>query len=157
MKPIDQTAFGDPDGNCWGAAIASLLEVPLAALPDYVTEAKEGRDWHGTMSAYLYKHHGLMLLRADGRLTQFVTPKSWHLISGMSPRGLSHAVVGHAGEMIHDPHPSRAGVLSVDEYEFLVPVNLDELEGDHRKAMEAWVSRRPCICTECLGEQERAA
>jgi hypothetical protein len=29
MKPVMQTRFGKPLGNCWAAAIASILELPL--------------------------------------------------------------------------------------------------------------------------------
>ena len=34
MKPVDQTRFGSPDGNCFAACVASLLEIPLEEAPN---------------------------------------------------------------------------------------------------------------------------
>jgi hypothetical protein len=34
-----------------------------------------------------------------------------HLISGISPRGTRHACVGFGGTVVHDPHPSRLGII----------------------------------------------
>lgn len=43
-----------------------------------------------------------------------------YIANGMSPRGLYHSIVAQGGEMIHDPHPSRAGIERVkDAYLFL--------------------------------------
>jgi hypothetical protein len=51
-------------------------------------------------------------------------PDVEHMMSGMGNRGLRHAVVARRGEMIHDPHPSRAGLLDVDRIYLFVPVVL---------------------------------
>lgn len=151
MKPVTQTTFGADHGNCYGAAIASILEVPLEALPDYMGEYKAGRDWHGLLSAYLYRHHGVMLMEVDRRLTPFVQPKGWHLLNGMGPRDLPHSTVGRDGELVFDPHPDRTGLVKVESYEFLVPVNLDAIEDpEHRAGMESWLMRRECGCPECV-------
>lgn len=156
MKPVDQTAFGNPDGNCYGAAIASLLEVPLVALPDYVADAKAGKCWQRTIATYLYKHFRLMAIRTDSRITFRVQPKGYCLINGLSCRGEQHATVGLDGVIVHDPHPSRAGLVQVDDYEFLVPVDLDQIaDADHRKGMEIWLgSERDCSCPACLSSKE---
>lgn len=152
MIPVDQTGFGEIDGNCWGAAIASVLEVGLDALPDYVADYHAGGDWHALMMAYLHRHHGLTLMSLDGRLIPHVTPNGFHLIGGLGPRGFQHSVVGLHGKIVHDPHPSRAGLVRSEEFEFLVPVNLDAIEDpEHRSAMERWLTRRDCTCRECGG------
>lgn len=45
MKPVDQTTFGAPHGNCLMACVASILEVPLDSLPVMFDEIeKQGRD-----------------------------------------------------------------------------------------------------------------
>lgn len=36
MKPVDQTTFGFPGGNCFSACIASLLEMPLDDVPYFM-------------------------------------------------------------------------------------------------------------------------
>lgn len=37
------------------------------------------------------------------------------LVAGKSPRGVMHQVVYRDGRLWHDPHPSRDGVLDVQE------------------------------------------
>ena len=51
-------------------------------------------------------------------------PRGYAIASGPSPRGtnIQHAVVVKDGELWHDPHPSRAGVLSIETYEVLIPL-----------------------------------
>ena len=39
----------------------------------------------------------------------------WLLVAGMSPRGVVHQVVYRGRRLWHDPHPSRAGVLDIQE------------------------------------------
>ena len=36
MKPVDQTRFGCPGGNCYQAVIASILELDLEEVPDFM-------------------------------------------------------------------------------------------------------------------------
>ena len=35
MKPVDQTTFGSPHGNCFQAGVASALELPLEEVPHF--------------------------------------------------------------------------------------------------------------------------
>lgn len=154
MIPVDQTAFGDPHGNCWGAAIASILEVSLRDLPDYVTEAIAGRDWDGAMQAYLVTHHSSFLYRLHdvSLLGGRIEPFGHYLMSGMSPRGLPHSVVGWNGRMVHDPHPSRAGIGPAWDYEFIIPLaSVVNLEPERRDPYREWLGRRECICPSCIG------
>ena len=48
-------------------------------------------------------------------------PPVYHLMSGLSPRGFGHRCVGFGGQVLWDPHPSRAGLTSVWSVGFLVP------------------------------------
>lgn len=36
MKPVNQTQFKPPDGDCLSACIASILELPLNKVPNYI-------------------------------------------------------------------------------------------------------------------------
>lgn len=145
MKPVDQTRDGET-GNCYAAALASLLEVPLEVMPDIVAETMHGHNWHGYINTYLSRHHQLMAISIDQRLVPCIRPVGWHLISGVSPRNPdhAHAVVGCGGAILHDPHPSRAGVSKVYDYTFLVPVDSN--------ATRAWLERCPCICPACTSK-----
>jgi hypothetical protein len=119
MKPVMQTNFGDPDGNCWNAVLASLLECPLEGIPFEV-----GRDpgyWQ-KYSQWLLSAYGLVLLdfRANWPKQSPLVPKGHHGMSGPGPRDLVHSVVGLNGRILHDPHPAGGGLLRVERYEILV-------------------------------------
>lgn len=124
MKPVDQTrshdaAAGVP-GNCMQAAIASLLELDIDQVPDFtdgvITDTPEriGEYWR-RVEEFL----------ADRDMYYFGLPEQGlpglHLASGMSPRGVRHVVVRDGWDVVHDPHPSRAGLVSVDRVHVLVP------------------------------------
>lgn len=120
MIPVDQTIFSDDEegrrGNCWIACIASILERPLESVPHFVQiENEGGQHW--------FTHTWQWLLENGHRLVQH----TWdslpddrpHMRCGKSPRSteeryLGHAVVYVGEEMVHDPHPSRDGILDVD-------------------------------------------
>lgn len=120
MKPVDQTQFGIKDddppdvvGNCFQACIASLWELPIAEVPHFC----ETRNWWNKLQRWLepYSLSYLEIPVHDGEF-DWACFLHWHIIAGNSPRGpVSHAVVGYAGQMKHDPHPSRAGLTKVTE------------------------------------------
>lgn len=119
-SPVDQTTFGAPEGNCLMACVATLTGVPLGALDDlFAAECQhEGAHWWELFTAALHTHgwHPVYLPGADG-----VVPTGYAIGSGVSPRGLRHAVVVKDGQLAHDPHPSREGA-EVDGFYVLVPI-----------------------------------
>lgn len=127
MIPVDQTRFGNPLGNCLMACVASILERSLEELPDLQEwlDADE-EHWFHTFERLMESIGWLVyyepaLRGREGAFTR-VRPRGYHIGSGLSPRDLQHAVVVLDGEMVHDPHPSRAGVASIDHYYILVPL-----------------------------------
>ncbi len=40
MKPVNQTLFGDGNGNCFTACVASILELPIEAVPNFCADSK---------------------------------------------------------------------------------------------------------------------
>lgn len=110
MKPVYQTRFGKPDGNCMEACVASILEVGLGDVPDL--SAAEDDEWRDVLADYLAEFD---LEQMDVLVPQAqeagVIPTGFHIISGPSPRGdFDHAVVGLGGRMVHDPHPDQVGL-----------------------------------------------
>lgn len=102
MRPVDQTTYGPNDGNCLSACIASILELPIEAVPRFM-----GAYWddflpwlaqHG-LSASLYPSH------------EYVPP-GFAVAAGPSKRfaGRLHACVAFNGVVVHDPHFSRDGL-----------------------------------------------
>lgn len=118
MTPVDQQFTSKPEigqfGDCQRAVIASLLNLPIAAVPHFLQEANGDSDgyWTGIQTflrkfgfAYLTTNTAWAFWGDDDHLI-------YHEISGPSPRGngLYHAVVGLNGQIAHDPHPSRDGL-----------------------------------------------
>ncbi|WP_299008475.1 hypothetical protein [uncultured Caulobacter sp.] len=84
MRPVDQTTFGVPGGNCFSACVASLLSLPIDEVP-YFMGADDWfayfEDWLGSRGHYPLCFH----------VAQY-TPPGLHILSGRSPRG-PHSVV----------------------------------------------------------------
>jgi hypothetical protein len=116
MKPVDQTIFGAPEGNCLPACIASLLELSIDDVPHFGAD-----NWLDTLTRWLAPRGFYPIcatLPTDWR------PAGLYILAGKSPRGdFLHAVVARGDEIVHDPHPSRAGVLSRHDATLLVPLD----------------------------------
>ncbi|MDT0435624.1 MULTISPECIES: hypothetical protein [Streptomyces] len=93
-------------GNCLQAVVASLLELPLHTVPHF---AAGGEDWLERLVGFCHGHGYALYTVPDG------APCPYGMAWGLSPRGVRHAVCWEADHMSHDPHPSRAGLLTVTE------------------------------------------
>jgi hypothetical protein len=129
MKPVTQTTFYDPSmpvdqqrGNCWSACLASLLELDIEEVPDFVQiEVSGGQYWWEHTLEWL-AHRGYRLARVMGEL-----PKDPYIMCGISPRSPNGEPVGHSviyqdGVMIHDPHPSGDGITAEESAFCLVRI-----------------------------------
>lgn len=126
MSRVDQTILAsDPKrkGNCVAACIASLLDVPLDQVPhfveygihygdDDVDKVSNGNAWWAMMLGYLAAR-GYWPVELE-KVTD-AEPGEFLLVAGMSTRGALHQVIYRDGQLWHDPHPSRDGVLDVQE------------------------------------------
>lgn len=118
FRPVDQTRTGEPHGNCFAACVASILGLPLEAV-DFDGSA----DWWNRADAALRKIGWAYFEAKVAEGWEAIVPRgAYYIASGMSPRGIKHAVVHRDGQMVHDPNPARAGILSVEEIGFLVPM-----------------------------------
>lgn len=109
MRPVDQTIFGAPNGNCFAACVASILELPLEDVPNFC--ARDG--WFLALRDWL-KPHGLFPMAFDdvNDETFEYIGDALSIVSGPAARGHLHACVYRGAELLHDPHPSRAGLIS---------------------------------------------
>lgn len=115
------SAAGVP-GNCLQTVVASMLDLEVDEVPHFAVYV----DWFAAMRRWARSR--------DGDFTYFEFPvpeqyaagwaaiQAWGrghqahvLLSGPSPRGpFWHIVVGNVDlEVVHDPHPSRAGLVEV--------------------------------------------
>lgn len=126
MIPVDQTKFGERAGNCFAACIASILGLSLSRLPNFCAWPES--EWWERTNAWLAEHHGVraLMVVADSFGAKGLGELSdvYHIKSGDGPRGLKHSVVGLGEEVVHDPHPSRSGLVKIETLEFLIPCDL---------------------------------
>lgn len=121
MKPVFQTIFDNRTGNCLQACVASIFELGLEDVPNFVGA---GEGWVEAYCGFLFEQYRLqvMTLDRDALLRQGVWwPGGYHIISGDSPRGdWQHSVVGFEGEMVHDPHPEGGGLAEERTFDVFV-------------------------------------
>lgn len=167
---IELTQTNLAPGNCFQTCVASVLDLDPSLLPAqenydrYVIKEDGARSYphphkryDAAVNVYLQKHHGLGYLQlhvptASLLAVMGMRDPGWHFFAGNTVRtattGCTHLVVARYGEIVWDPHPSRAGLLD---------------DGHRRLAMlipwpESWTSvwgsstgdMPPCECPACL-------
>lgn len=150
MREITQTKF-PPYGDCYAACIASIFELPIESLPHLpegdegdaiiraqYPDAKEGeyltiKDLRNSFWSDMWAKWRTVNNLISVRIPYTAITKwdrnafaCWHILSGISPRDkeegqMLHSVVGKQARIWFDPHPSRAGLLSIDDIELIVP------------------------------------
>ncbi len=104
---VDQTKFGGKDGNCLAACLATLLRLDIDEVPGFFSD--DSGTWREKMGAWLVER-GWGHLCIAGPPPEMLGP-AMSIVSGKSPRGdWLHATVWRGRELLHDPHPSRAGL-----------------------------------------------
>jgi hypothetical protein len=91
------------------AAMASVMRVSLEKLPGLTRDTALG----------LARANGYELLQVEN--WPAILPWGYHVAIGPSPRETSHAVVCLNGIIVHDPHPSKAGIFWIDSWLLLFP------------------------------------
>lgn len=142
--PVKQTS-----DNCMAACLASILEVPLAVVPDYQGIRRAGGLWLNALNVFLTKHHRVTYEELERRFTTHVVPEGWHLINIGVPTDDridgGHAIVGYFGHPVWDPHGfrPRPGSVRPDTWGILV-----ELDGQR---LDMWRPRwGTCLCGACI-------
>ena len=140
------------DGLCFSACIASLMGVSLSDVPCFWEQdgdRKRRVDMSQSAKRWLrecgYVWWELKWDRDDLGTQHDPVPS---IVSGESPRGIMHAIVcefftmpdtkQHAVQMIHDPHPSGAGIKEPLWIGWLLP-----LQHSHRSSTEHTESTTP--------------
>ena len=117
---VEQHILYDPDngtrGNCAQACIASILGLPIHAVPHFAENAASAAEFWDGIEEFVNIHgYDLMMLSPNSR------PDGLYLASGMSLRGVYHMVVMRGGSVFHDPHPSKTGLVDIEHVHLLVP------------------------------------
>lgn len=121
MTPIDQTIFTEADvhSNCLEACIATIMDVPLEFVPHLNGKNQPGPHWSAALNEWLAQWDWAYLEVGSLPPSDYkaLNINLYHVIVGPSVRDEEfHAVVGRNGRMVHDPHPSRAGLAEGSWY-----------------------------------------
>lgn len=109
MKPIFQTKLLPPDGNCFIACLASILECEIDELPDLSDIEASGENWLIGLNVRLKPMgYGVTYMQAsEEKPAEVFIPKGCHfIVSGLGASGVPHSIVMRQGDMpeiAHDP------------------------------------------------------
>lgn len=127
MNPVMQTVLGR-HGNCYSACLASLFEIPLDQVPNFFDVAGDDDSaWWGEVRSWLRaRGFGVITVLVDenSRLDLF---DGWFIVGGESCRGIGHATIWRDGQLVHDPHPSKCGIIKADSVDLLYPLDPSKL------------------------------
>lgn len=148
MKPVTQSRTGFPSGNCTEASIASILEIPLDAVPDLYAIDPNRKEGLSDLDAWL-AGLGMVIVFAnvhplpyplDVKGTMKNIGIEWlyrlpwngfHLLCGPNRHsGVEHMTVAEDGIMVWDPHPARPGLASVSGFGIIV--NIEDVPEQYR-------------------------
>lgn len=105
MRPVAQTTFGSPGGNCFSACVASILEFEIEEVPYFM----EPEDWWPPFVEWCAARGVRPVFhdRRPGSASETEPPPTgWSIKTGQSPRYPApayHSVVAFDGETVHDP------------------------------------------------------
>ena len=117
MKPVDQTIFGFKKGDCMRACVASIFEMTIDEVPNFM---ENGPKAYADNLAAWCQAAGLKfldILIEHKELMEYIL--SDHIIAtGASPRNpeYNHAVICKDGKVVHDPHPDKTGIIGPPQY-----------------------------------------
>lgn len=155
MRELTQTTTGEW-GNCWQTCVACLLDIDPETMPSQADLCqKRGTDGYysgpgywNPLQAFLRDHHALTYFEVQALAMAGLVVKEpgLHMTAGPTVRtpstGLQHVVVARHGEMIWDPHPSRAGLTKVERVGLLLPWP-EAWDLNDSRALNA------CVCQAC--------
>ena len=128
MKPVYQTRFGEPHGNCFAACMASILEVGLNDLPD-LDFLPAGRNWIEWFNENLGERYSVAFFPAteEQPFTGYIASGTHIITNGKNKEGVDHSqvaichskvlegeVIERTWELVHDPHLDGSPVDLID-------------------------------------------
>ena len=123
MNLYTQTKFGTKEGSCFASCLASILDMQPEAIPFFM----DAKDWFEEFSKWL-KRHGYypMQFEVGDKTLENMSHYGVYILSGKSPRAevkypeCLHSVLACGDQIIHDPHPSRDGIETYDDFILIV-------------------------------------
>ena len=128
MIPVKQTISNFVNGNCMQACVASIMEVPLETIPNFMCDGEEF--YERNLNAWLKYQNFITIDVVIDKYNTGMLKDCYVIATGESPRSpdLNHAVVYYNGKMVHDPHPDNTGIIG-DPKMYTVFVSRNPAEG----------------------------
>lgn len=124
MTPVMQEFDHDPPksyGDCHRAAIASLLDLPLADVPHFAAGLPDGDPQFWERQDIWLRARGLALISipilGENVSKVCLAAIAWNpghpefLLGGTSKLGCGHTVVADKSGIIHDPSKAQSGIV----------------------------------------------
>lgn len=148
MKKVYQTKFDDNLGDCFRACIASIFEFPIKEMPNFWEQTQDVSEFWRLNNSWLAEHKNFKFINFE------LSVEHKHIIDDLlcvacakSPRGnADHAVVWQ-NKLIHDPHPSEAG-LAEEPDTFTLFLPLDPNQSLNSTTKSRGESAKSFICLE---------
>lgn len=98
-------------GSCFATAIACVLDMDLAEVPNFVAFGDRG--WFEALILWAKARRVHVKIIHHGQNPKYgkVPARGPYVASGTSPRGWKHSVVFERGKFAHDPYPGDEGLV----------------------------------------------
>lgn len=128
MKKVFQTLFGEEKGNCFQAAVASILEMDLEQVPHFCKD-NPNDDWYFAFVDWLrsFGFSAIHIAATPEVLESANLDGCYIIVSGKSPRGLQHSCVYRGKRLKHDPIKGMQGVKPMG-IDIIFPVDPAEVK-----------------------------
>jgi len=132
IKKVKQTKFGNKNGNCFSAVLATILQCDILEMEEYEKRWQLPNEYDVEIHIQSYidflnsKNLRELTFDYDKKYIKSVMkthPNIPIIYTGKSLRGdFLHCVIYKNGEMFHDPHPDNSGLDMVQTTSFLVRI-----------------------------------
>ena len=147
MIPVMQTICNCQTGNCMQACVASIFELPLEAVPNFMMGGNDHFDTHlkkwcdsiGVVAI------DIAFNDQDAKANIFDCYTTAHVKDG--PKDLWHAVVWFNDKLVHDPYP---GGITFDSEPTLFTVFIIKNPSKYIKDLPGGVRLNQCSLTRLL-------
>ena len=113
MKKVYQTRYGEKEGNCFQAALASLFELELEEVPDFCNiYSIETEEWYEEFLKWLQKrgYSSVPLYFKETVEHPLRYKNCLLLVTGKTQDEVNHCVIYKNGKSIHNPNKNCKGI-----------------------------------------------
>lgn len=122
MKKVFQTRYGKGNGNCFQAAIASILELPFEEVPDFCNQYTNQKYYDEFVKWLNTKGYSAIPLMYETTLEYL--KGCYYLASGINDNGIRHCVIFKDGKQIHNPNKRcQHEDIKPDMVDIIFPLN----------------------------------